>query len=322
VTSTVTARGPWLHRYAAFVALCTLFLIFAGGLVTSTGSGLAVPDWPLSFGQLFPRMEGGVFYEHGHRMIAATVGALTVVLAIWLWRADDRPWLRRLGLVAVAAVIVQGVLGGLTVLLRLPDATSIAHAGLAQLFFCLTVTIAVALAPGWRDLDRSVGPSVRRSVDAATLKLAIAALAAVYVQILIGAFVRHIGAALIFPTFPLAEGRLWPAIDNRFEAWQMAHRLGAVVVVLVAGLAVARVLALYRDVAWLRNAAVAVLAALAWQFFLGALTIWTQRAVTPTTLHVASGALLLAVCLVMVLRLARLSGPSVRRSVGPSPLPS
>lgn len=319
MTSTVAVRGPWLHRYAAFVSLSTLFLIFAGGLVTSTGSGLAVPDWPLSFGQLFPRMEGGVFYEHGHRMIAATVGALTVVLAIWLWRAEERRWVRRLGLIAVAAVIVQGVLGGLTVLLRLPDATSIAHAGLAQGFFGLTVTIAVALTPAWRDLDRSVGPSVRRSVDTATLRLAIVALAAVYVQILIGAFVRHIGAALIFPTFPLAEGRLWPGIDNRFEAWQMAHRLGAAVVVLVVAVAAGRILSRYRDVAWLRNAALLVLAAVVWQFFLGALTIWTQRAVTPTTLHVASGAFLLAAGLVMTLRLGRLSHPPVRPSAGPSP---
>src|SRR5438477_8167502 len=121
---------PWLRRFTKLVAASTLFLIFAGAMVTSTGSGLAVPDWPLSYGKLFPPMVGGIFYEHGHRMVAATVGLLTVIQAIWLQRRSRKRALRILGWAAVGAVIAQGLLGGLTVLFLLPPAISIAHAGL------------------------------------------------------------------------------------------------------------------------------------------------------------------------------------------------
>ena len=109
-----------LHRLIVATAIVTFVLIFVGGLVTSTGSALAVPDWPLSFGKFFPKMEGGVLYEHGHRMVATVVGIMTVVLAVLLWRIERRSWVRLLGGVALLAVIVQGVLGGLTVLLLLP----------------------------------------------------------------------------------------------------------------------------------------------------------------------------------------------------------
>src|SRR5438270_2523237 len=132
----------WLRRYTKLVAGLTLFLIFAGAMVTSTGSGLAVPDWPLSYGMLMPPMVGGIFYEHGHRMIAATVGFLTVLQAIWLQVRARKRFLRILGWASVGAVIAQGILGGLTVLLLLPPAVSIAHAGLAEIFLCLNVSIA------------------------------------------------------------------------------------------------------------------------------------------------------------------------------------
>ena len=129
----------WLHRYAKFVSAATVLLLVAGGLVTSTGSGLAVPDWPTSYGWnmfTFPmkHMVGGIFYEHGHRLIASGVGFLTIVLAIWIWRAEARRWMRVLGFTALAAVCVQGLLGGITVLYFLPTAVSTAHAGLAQMF--------------------------------------------------------------------------------------------------------------------------------------------------------------------------------------------
>ena len=140
-----------LPLFAALVAASTAVLIFAGGLVTSTGSGLSVPDWPNTYGWFmwaFPmsKMVGGIFYEHAHRLIASTVGFLIVVLAIWLGRAEPRRWVRRLGYLALGAVIVQGILGGITVLWYLPDAISIAHASLAQILFCLTVTIALVVA--------------------------------------------------------------------------------------------------------------------------------------------------------------------------------
>src|SRR5512135_3075649 len=104
-TARTTSPGPWLHRFAVLTSIATFLLIFAGGLVTSTGSGLAVPDWPLSYGQLFPRMVGGVLYEHGHRMVAAAVGLLIVIQATWLWRREPRKWVRWLGAVAVLAVV-------------------------------------------------------------------------------------------------------------------------------------------------------------------------------------------------------------------------
>jgi cytochrome c oxidase assembly protein subunit 15 len=142
------------HAFAAVVAASTAVLIFAGGLVTSTESGLSVPDWPTTYGYsmfTFPlsKMVGGIRYEHSHRLIASTVGFLIVVLAIWLWRSEPRAWVRRLGYIALAAVITQGILGGITVLWYLPDPISIAHASLAQIVFSLTMTIAVVTSPGW-----------------------------------------------------------------------------------------------------------------------------------------------------------------------------
>src|ERR1700745_3689359 len=110
-----------LHRFAKLVAGSTVFLVLAGSLLTSTDSGLSVPDWPTSYGWnmfTFPpsKWVGGIFYEHGHRLIASTVGFLTIVLAAWLWLADERRWMKRLGAAALGAVILQGVLGGVTVL--------------------------------------------------------------------------------------------------------------------------------------------------------------------------------------------------------------
>ena len=139
-----------LHRFSIFLAICTLFLVAAGASVTSNQAGLSVPDWPLSYGQVMPEMKGGVFFEHGHRMIASAVGFLTIILAIWLWRFENGRWMRSLGWAALAAVIAQGVFGGMTVLFLLPKAVSISHACLAQVFFATTVAIALFTSPGWR----------------------------------------------------------------------------------------------------------------------------------------------------------------------------
>ncbi|MGH7896777.1 MAG: COX15/CtaA family protein, partial [Candidatus Binatia bacterium] len=122
--------SPWRNHFAKVTVAATFGLVFAGGLVTSTGSALSVPDWPLSFGQMFPPMVGGVRFEHGHRMIAGTVGMLMLVLAIWTWREEPRSSVRRLAAAALAAVVVQALLGGITVLYLLPTAVSVAHAGL------------------------------------------------------------------------------------------------------------------------------------------------------------------------------------------------
>src|SRR5262245_42338082 len=195
-----------LPVFAAMVAASTAVLIFAGGLVTSTGSGLSVPDWPNTYGWFmwtFPlsRMVGGIFYEHLHRLVASTVGFLIVVLAIWLWRAEPRPWVRRLGYLALAAVVTQGILGGITVLWYLPDAISIAHASLAQIVFCLTTTIALVTSRGWQhgygSRLRLPAPGSRLPAKDNTLeRIAILTTATIYIQIVIGATMRHTGAML------------------------------------------------------------------------------------------------------------------------------
>src|SRR5688572_14498053 len=137
------------HRFAVVTAAATYVLLFLGGLVTSTGSGLAVPDWPLSFGQVMPEMIGGVLYEHGHRLAASGVGLLTLILSIWTAVAETRPGVRALGILMLVAVVLQGILGGVTVLYKLPIAVSVTHACLAQTFFCLTVIMAVVTGPAW-----------------------------------------------------------------------------------------------------------------------------------------------------------------------------
>jgi len=303
----VTAH--WPRRITALVAGCTFLLIIAGGLVTSTGSGLAVPDWPLSFGQLFPRMEGGVLYEHGHRLVAASVGLLTIVMAIVLQRTESRAWVRRLGWIALGAVILQGLLGGLTVLLRLPDATSIAHAGLAEVFFAITVTLAVVTARSWRTHPEP-------GADAAavgTRRLALAVAVTVYVQILLGAVVRHTGAGLAIPDFPLAYGRLIPPFYTPGVKWQFAHRVGAVACVALVAWLTTRVLRRHRAHPFLTRPALVLAAVAAVQVLLGGLTIWHRKAPTPTTAHVATGALLWVTAVALALRAHRALRPGGER---------
>jgi cytochrome c oxidase assembly protein subunit 15 len=296
----VSSEG-WRHRYAVLLACATLLLVIAGGLVTSTGSGLAVPDWPLSFGQVFPRMEGGVLFEHGHRLLAATVGLLTVILALWTRATESRAWVRRLAWLMVGAVVVQGLLGGTTVLLRLPDAVSVAHAGLAQLFFALTVVMAAATGER-AQLHGRTGAPVTEAPIASTRALTLFTAFAIYVQILLGAIVRHTGAALAIPDFPLAFGRLVPAFTSSLVAWHYAHRIGALVVSLLVVWTSVRIALRHGREPELARPAILLVALIGLQVFLGALTILTLRAVVPTTAHVATGAALLATAVLLTVR--------------------
>ena len=293
----------WHHRFAVFVAACTLLLIAAGGMVTSTGSGLSVPDWPTSYGWnmfTFPvsKWVGGIRYEHSHRLIASTVGFLTIVLAIWTWRVEPRAWVRRLAFAALAAVVVQGLLGGITVLFFLPPAVSIGHAGLAQVFFCLTVTLALVTSAGWRyTVDPVNDPTLRR--------VAVTTTALVYAQIIIGATMRHNGAGLAIPDFPLAFGRLVPHVWNMGVAIHFAHRMGAVIVTLA-------ILALAGHVVYhhgrrreLTRPALLLVMLVSMQITLGAFVIWSGKDAVINTAHVVNGALVLATSLLLTLRTFR-----------------
>jgi len=304
---TSIVRTPrWLHVFALFLAASTLALIFVGGLVTSTGSGLAVPDWPLSFGQFFPRMVGGVLYEHGHRMVAATVGALTVGFAIATRLVATHSTVRTLALAAVGTVVAQGLLGGLTVIFLLPPAISSAHACLAQAFLCLTVALAVLTHPDW-------APATRPPADPGLARLTIATAATVYGQLILGAVVRHTGAGLAIPDFPLALGRLVPPFASSAIVIHFLHRMGALAVATMVVWTAARTLRTHAGERAMVRPALLALALVATQLTLGALVIWTQKAVLPTTAHVAVGAAILGTTVVWALR-ARRTAPAASGS--------
>ena len=297
-----------LHLFAALVAAATALLIFAGGLVTSTGSGLSVPDWPTTYGWFmltFPldKMVGGIFYEHSHRLIASGVGLLIAVLAVWLWHAEPRRSVRRLGYIALAAVITQGILGGITVLWFLPDAISIAHAGLAQVVFCLTVSIALFTSPGWRDAyTRREAPLAG---DRPLQTIAAVTTAVIYVQIIAGATMRHTDAGLAIPDFPLAFGQLVPPFWTGQIAVHYAHRVGALLVSALVLATAGHVLYHHRRRAELRRPSLLLLALLAIQITLGALTVLSGKQYVINSLHVVTGAMVLATSLVLTLRACR-----------------
>jgi len=289
-----------LHRFSKFVAGCTVLLVLAGSLVTSTDSGLSVPDWPTTYGWnmfTFPlsKMVGGIFYEHGHRLIASAVGVLTIGLAIWLWLADPRRWMRWLGVAALGAIVAQGVLGGLTVLFFLPPAVSTAHAGLAEIFFCITVAIAVFTSPSWKATPSPVDDGRLRFI--ATLTTAL-----IYTQILIGAVMRHTGAGLAIPDFPWMFGHVVPDHWSAKIAVHFAHRMGALIVATAVISTAAYIWRKHTDRVELANPALKLMIFTVFQVTLGALTVLSHRQVAINSLHVVCGALVLTTSLAITLR--------------------
>lgn len=290
-----------LHRFALLVACATFFLIIAGALVTSHDAGLATNDWPLSNGQVFPKMVGNLFWEHGHRMVATTVGLLTIALVVFLFAKEKRRWVRRLGLLALFGVIAQGLLGGLTVKLNLPLAVSAAHATLAQLFFCTTVSLAVFTSQSWMAhrplLEERAGPPLRYICTAAA--------ATIFLQLILGATLRHSATW----DKPLPTDLL------------MTHIGGAVAVTLLLGSASLLVLRRYRDEPFLNRPALVALALLVVQLSLG-IAAYIVRASSPndpqplnpmvgvTVAHVACGALVFATTIVLTLRVFKVLRPS------------
>jgi cytochrome c oxidase assembly protein subunit 15 len=298
-------RRRWTHGLALLLCAATLLLLAAGALVVGTGSSLAVPDWPLAYGQVFPPMVGGILFEHGHRLIAAMVGMLTLALAVWMAAVEPRRWVRWLGFGAVGAVVVQGLLGGITVLLLLPKSVSISHALLAQNFFVLAVLVAQFTSPAWPDLVRSAGtgPGPLRWLALATAGLA-------EIEILLGALVRHNNAGLAIPDFPLALGRIVPPLDAFPVAIHFAHRAAALaLLVLILATAWSAWRHAEGDAPLQRRAAVLVGLALV-QAALGTAIVWTQRSLAVTTLHVVTGAGVLAAAVLLAVRAWMLETPA------------
>ena len=310
-----------LFFFSALVAASTAVLIFAGGMVTSTGSGLSVPDWPNTYGWFmfsFPidKWVGGIFYEHSHRLIASTVGFLIMTLAFWLWRAEPRRWVRRLGYIALAAVITQGVLGGITVLWFLPDPISIAHASLAEIVFCLTVTIALAQSPGWKRgyLSRA---GAAAPADSTLRTIALATTAVIYLQIVIGATMRHTGAGLAIPDFPLAFGQLVPPHWDAKIAIHFAHRVGALIVTALLLATTAHVFYHHRSRRELVRPSLLLLVLLTLQITLGAFNVLSGLQPVVNSFHVVTGASVLVTTLVLTLRAHRgrfSEGPAASRA--------
>ena len=367
-----------LHRFAMLTAVATLGLVGVGGLVTSHGAGLAVPDWPNTYGYnmfFFPVSQwvGGIFYEHTHRLAASGVGLLTVVLALWLHGRSARPimrwggflllllgagtavaaprrwadgsvaglvglascgaswlwprcqpsakWLRRCGVAALVAVILQGVLGGLRVVLY-KDAIGIFHATLAQMFFVLVCAIALFTSRWWQRSPARLAPPINYQLPTLFTLTTLLILG----QLALGAAMRHQHAGLAIPDFPLAYGKLWPAMDpasvehynaqrieiaaaNPITAFQiglqMSHRLVALLILTAVGF-----------VAWSTRRALGgrnlrSRMALAWlgliltQALLGAVTLWSNKAADVATAHVLVGAISLAMGALLSLISAR-----------------
>lgn len=315
-----------LRYFSKLIVLATLFLVFVGSLVTSTGSGLAVPDWPSTYGEFmfsFPLadMVGGIFYEHGHRLIASGVGFFTLILAVWLAFSQRPAWVKRVGFFALAAVVVQGILGGITVLFFLPLAVSLSHAVVAQTFLILTIVIAYALS---RERSGREGPERDAGIQRGEGIFARACVQTsfiIFIQLIIGAAMRHSHSGLAIPDFPTMGGNWLPIFDAetiaRINGWRaeielppvrlahiiihLGHRFTAVLV----GITVltttfrARKLKLRGKVFW--NVVLLDVLFLA-QLALGVATVLTQKHFVITSLHVVTGAALLGTSVLLCLR--------------------
>ena len=339
-----TTEHVWLTRFAWVTAALTLGLICLGGLVTSKGAGMAVPDWPTTYGYnmfLFPvhLWTGGIFYEHTHRLVASCVGLLTTILAVWLWLRESRIVLRWLGVLAFFLVVLQGVLGGLRVTLY-KDEIGIFHAVLGQTFFVLVAAIALfASGVGGRWVR-----SVREGDLSARLSLlVVAATILAFAQLILGASMRHQHAGLAVPDFPLAYGILWPPTDSGFldtvnrqrlgvqdfkpvTAFHiflhMGHRIGALLIVMTVG-AVAWLARLEQGRgALLTRLSRVWLILIGLQACLGAATVWSNKAADVATAHVLVGALSLLVgalaSIVCVSARARSAAPMVTSPRSPT----
>jgi len=281
----VTQAPLGLHRFAKFTAGSAFLLLIAGGLVTSTNSGLAVPDWPLAFGQYFPRMVGGVLFEHGHRMIAGSVGLLTFALTGWILLREERGWVKRVAVVAAAGIILQAALGAITVLYSLPPQISISHACLGQALFCLLIVLAQVTSPQWITYGDGA------TLPAQLWKSGAWLIGAIYAQLVFGALLRHTGQGLIL------------------------HLLGAAAVTVVLLRTAIMVFSKHSTETVLVRPMAALSGLLLMQIFLGIFSyfVLAKQAAEPgfwasslPTAHLAVGALILGISVLWTLRAFRM----------------
>jgi heme A synthase len=293
------------NRFAIATAIATFVLLIVGSLVHGTGSSLACPDWPLCHGTLFPKMENGVEFEHTHRLAGAAVGLMTVVMAVLLLRKGHR--YRSLGLAAALLVVLQGALGGITVLYKLPRPISIAHLATAMCFFSLTILVAVRTAPSLPAMPPEVAV-LRRALGLAWFL--------VLAQMTLGAMVRHTASGLACLDVPLCDGAIWPAAPP--QKLQMLHRFGAVVAGSVAGLVALRVRHLAKDEGWLRRLAFAPVVLVVLQIALGIASVLSLLNLSVITAHLALGAALLG-SLALLWALCPAEAPSSHGSLRQDP---
>lgn len=269
------------------------FLLYAGGFTTSIGAGMVFPDWPLSDGSLNPEgwlQNRAMLAEHSHRLLGAFMGLLIIVLTGWIWIEEKRAWVRNLALAALALVVLQGLVGGMRILLNSLQ-FAIVHGCLAHTFLCLVASIAAAQSSWWFRDGQGFPARPNHRIKAGGLIVC----GLIFIQLIIGAIMRHTGAGLAIPTFPLTpEGGILPQHWNFGIALNFAHRLLALIILAVY-LIWAIPLALRREIdGRIRLLGGVGLALLASQVVLGAYTIWTFRNPFITTAHVLIGAFLLA----------------------------
>lgn len=310
----------WLRRLSKLTVFSTLFLIFAGALVKSHEVGLSVPDWPTTYGkQMFAypvsEMVGGIFYEHGHRMVATIVGFFTMVQAIWLGFSQEPQWLKKIGFFALGMVILQGLFGGITVLFFLPPPVSIIHGILAQTFFMITIVLAYGLS-----IERSKRTEI--SGSSGVKRGAVIMCGLVYVQLILGALMRHTASGMAIPDFPTMGGLWIPTFSETMihninstlfdldidpvsrgqVIIHFFHRLGAIIVTGSIGFFGYKYGSFAKENKLVFAAMVSIIGIVILQFSLGAITVLSERSPYIASFHVVTGAALLGACTLFILR--------------------